>query len=145
MNPAVPKNRRRSRRDHAFTLLEVMFAMVAFTTATLAILALVSQSLENARRLQRPPIYAEMLASQFCLTNQLLEGEQTGDMSEWLGESGKGYVWDTLITEEQTNKLFRVDIVIKKDNAPDPVSKATILLYSPQSPAGTLDGATGPR
>jgi type II secretion system protein I len=136
---------RRPRHDAAFTLLEVMFAVVVFATSTMAILALVSQSLDNARRLQRPPIYAEMLASQFCLTNQLLEGEQSGDMTQWLGDPGKGYNWDAVIAEEQSNKLFRVDIVIMKDNNKDPISKASILLFSPQSPAGTLDGATGPR
>jgi len=129
-------------RARAFTLLEVMFAVVVFATATVAILALVSQSLDNARRLQRPPIYAEMFAAQVALTNQLVEGTMTGDLSDWLGDAGKGYTWTQEITEEQSNKLFRVDIVINKDNGKDPVSQASILLYSPQSPAGSLDGAT---
>jgi len=142
MNIRPSSSPRRRPRGEAFTLLEVMFAVVAFATATFAILALVSQTLDNARRLQRPPIYAEMLASQFCLTNQLLEGEQSGAMSDWLGDPGKGYTWDTVITEEQSNKLFRVDITITKDTAKEPISKASILLYSPQSPAGSLDGAT---
>ena len=59
----------------AFTLLEVMFAVIAFFTASFAILALVSTSFHNARSLQRPIVDAGELAAHLSQTNQLVEGE----------------------------------------------------------------------
>ena len=124
-----------------FTLLEVMFAVVAFCTATFAILALVSQSLEIARRLQRPMVDAGLVASQLSLTNKLVEGTQSGGLGELLGDDYKGYTWDYAVDEAQTNKLFQAVIVIQGNDGNRPVlSKMTVLFYRPDSPAGSLDG-----
>jgi hypothetical protein len=125
-----------------FTLLEVMFAVVAFCTATFAILALVSQSIETARRLQRPMVDAGLVASQLSLTNKCFEGAESGDLGELLGDAYKGYTWQYAIAEVQTNKLFQADIVIQRGGASGPVvSKVSILFFRPDSPAGSLDGA----
>jgi hypothetical protein len=124
-----------------FTLIEVMFAVVAFCTATFAILALVSQSLDIARRLQKPMVDAGLVASELSLTNQLVEGTASGDLGELLGEHYKGYTYDYAIDEAQTNKLFQVVIALQSNEGGKPVvSKMTILLYRPDSPAGSLDG-----
>ena len=45
-------------RRRAFSLLEVMIAIAIFFLSVFAILSLVSQSLSNARRLQRPQVDA---------------------------------------------------------------------------------------
>ena len=125
----------------AFTLLEVMFAVVAFCTATFAILALVSQSLEIARRLQRPMVDAGLVASEFSLTNQCVEGVASGDLGELLGDNYKGYTYDYSVDELQTNKLFKVVIALQSNQGGKPVvSKMTVLFYRPDSPAGSLDG-----
>ncbi|MGA3164368.1 MAG: hypothetical protein ABSD77_09290 [Verrucomicrobiota bacterium] len=130
----------------AFTLLEVMFALVAFCTATFAILALVSNSLNNTRRLQRPMVDAGAVASELSLTNQIVEGSESGDMSELLGKSYQGYRWTRDKREVQTNKLFQVDFIVQSPDAGRPVvSKMSILLFDPYSPAGSLDGATTKR
>ena len=128
----------------AFTLIEVMFAVIAFCTATFAILALVSQSLDMARRLQRPMVDAGLVASEISLTNRLVEGTASGDLRDLLGESYKGYTWDYAIDEAQTNKLFQAVIVIQRGKGPV-VSKMTVLFYRPDSPPGTLDGGMGIR
>jgi hypothetical protein len=130
----------------AFTLLEVMCAFVAFCTATFVILALVSNSLNNARRLQRPMVDAGAVASELSLTNQIVEGSESGDMSEFLGKSYQGYRWTRDKREVQTNKLFQVDFIVQSPDAGRPVvSKMSILLFCPNSPAGSLDGATTKR
>jgi hypothetical protein len=127
----------------AFTLLEVMFALVAFCTATFAILSLVSNSLNNARRLQRPMVDAGAVAGELSLTNQIVEGLESGDMSEFLGKSYQGYRWTRDKREVQTNKLYQVDFIVQSPDAGRPVvSKMSILLFRPNSPAGSLDGAT---
>lgn len=127
----------------AFTLLEVMFAMVAFCTATFVILALVSNSLANARRLQRPMVDAGVLAAELSQTNQLIEGVKSGDLGDSLGNSYQGYTWTRDVEEVQTNKLFQVDFIVQSDSVDKPVvSKMSILLFRPNSPAGSLDGAT---
>src|SRR5690348_9893284 len=96
-----------------FTLLEVMIAVVALATATFAILALVSQSLQNVRRIQRPMIDVGPLDAQLCMTNKFMEGTESGELGDLLGDAYKGYTFTMDIEEELTNKLFHADIVIQ--------------------------------
>jgi Tfp pilus assembly protein PilV len=127
----------------AFTLLEVMLAVGIFCMATFAILALVSNSLSNARRLQRPMVDAGALAGELSQTNQLVEGVMSGNLSRLLGDTYQGYTWTREIREAQTNKLFQVDFIIQGASGDKPVvSKMSILLFRPNSPAGSLEGAT---
>lgn len=126
---------------HAFTLLEVMFAVIAFCTATVAILALVSQSLEEARHLQRPMVDAGLVASELSLTNQLIENTESGNLGDLLGDAYNGYTYTYQIEEVQTNKLFEIDIALQNANR-SIVSSGSYLFYRPQSPLGSLDGAT---
>ena len=126
---------RRQTRRRAFTLLEVMFAMVAFCTATFVILALVSNSLANARRLQRPMVDAGALAAELSTTNQLAVGLKSGNLSDLLGDSYQGYTWTRDIEEVQTDKLYQADFIIQSASGNrEVVSKMSILLYSPNSP-----------
>ena len=127
----------------AFTLLEVMFAVVAFCVATFAILALVSNSLSNARRLQQPMVDAGVLAGELSQTNQLVEGVGSGNLDRLLGDTYQGYTWKSDIREVQTNKLFQVDFLIQGASGErSVVSKMSILLFRPNSPAGSLEVAT---
>jgi len=133
------KNGAASRHERAFSLLEVMIAIAIFFMCVFVILSLVSSSLENARRLQRPMVDAGMLAAELSLTNQLVEADQSGDF----GDAYPGYSWTASITEVETNKLFRVDYqVFRDDNEKTLMQKMSILLFRPDSPAGTLEGAT---
>ena len=130
-----------TRHALAFTLLEVMFAVIAFCTATFAILALVSQSLEIARRLQRPMVDAGLVASQLSLTNSLVEGCKSGDLGDLLGDQYKDYMWTYCVQEAQPNKIFQVDIIVQRGGGSGPViSKMSVQFYRPDSPPGSLDG-----
>ena len=68
-----------------------MFAVVAFCTATFAILALVSQSLDTARRLQRPMVDAGLVASELSLTNQFVEGTNRATSANCSSDAYQGY------------------------------------------------------
>lgn len=120
-----------------------MIAVVMFCMASFAILGLVSQSIDNARRLQRPQVNAGMVAAQLSITNKLVEGTYWGDLGDLLGDNYKGYTWAYDIQEEQTNKLFSAVIVVQRNGAGDPVSKMKVLFYRPESPAGSLDSGLG--
>ena len=125
----------------AFTLLEVMIASVIFCAGMIAILGLVSSSLENARRLQRPTVDAGVLAAQLSITNQLVEGTYTGNLGDLLGKEYGSYDWTEDIVEERTNKLFNVDIKVKSSTGNrEVISEVSLLLFRPASPAGSLDG-----
>jgi Tfp pilus assembly protein PilV len=126
------------KQQRAFTLMEVMIAIAIFFMSVFVILALVSQSLANARRLQRPIVDAAMIASELSLTNQLVEANQSGDF----GDAYPGYTWTADITEVQTNKLFQVDYVVQRSDDKQVMQKMSVLFFRPQSPAGSLDGAT---
>jgi len=142
MKTALKTGVHRARERRAFSLLEVMIAVGIFFMAVFAILGLVSSSLENARRLRRPMVDASAVAGELSLTNQLVEGMQSGDLSDLLGKEYQGYKWTYAISEVQSNKLFQVDFIVQSPDAGNPViSKMSTLFYRPQSPAGSLDGA----
>ncbi|HEX3856886.1 MAG TPA: prepilin-type N-terminal cleavage/methylation domain-containing protein [Verrucomicrobiae bacterium] len=132
------KARADAKQQRAFTLMEVMIAIAIFFMSVFVILALVSQSLANARRLQRPIVDAGMIASELSLTNQIVEENQSGDF----GDAYPGYAWTADITEVQTNKLFQVDYVVQRSDNREVMQKMSVLFFRPQSPAGSLDGAT---
>jgi len=125
----------------AFSLLEVMVAIGIFFMGVFAILGLVSSSLENARRLQRPIVDAGLVASEVCQTNKLVEGVYSGDLSEFLGKSCQGYTYTYAVDEAHSNRLFKVSIILQDDaHGRAVVSQTTLLLFRPQSKPGSLDG-----
>lgn len=128
-------------RRQAFSLLEVMIAIGILIIGTCAILRLVSSSLDNVRRIQRPLVDASALLSQLSLTNQLSEGIYSGNLSDVLGKAYNNYVWSGEIREVQSNKLFQADFVIQNAGGnKEIVSHTMTLFYRPQSVAGSLDG-----
>jgi Tfp pilus assembly protein PilV len=137
--------RPRGPAQRAFSLLEVMVAIGLFFMAVFAVLGLVSISLQNARHLKRPMVDAGVVAGELSLTNQLIEGMASGELSEFLGKRYQGYTWTYAVQEVQSNKLFLVDFIVQDGNSfgRPVVSKMSILLFRPQSPAGSLDGGMG--
>ena len=130
---------RRGRR--AFSLLEVMIAIAILFIGTFAILGLISSSLENARRLQRPLVDASALVSQLSMTNKLIEGEYSGNLGDVLGKSYNDYRYTAVITEVQSNRLFEADYKIyNAGGGNEVISRTTTLFFRPESPPGLLDG-----
>ena len=131
-----------ARRRRAFSLLEVMVAIAIFFLAAFAILSLVSSSLGNARRLQRPLVDAGPVLAIWAATNILDESKSpySGSMVDILGDAYRDYSWTTEIEEVATNKLFSVDCKVYYRGGREPVSDLTTLFYRPQSPAGSMDG-----
>jgi len=127
-----------AQRRRAFSLMEVMIAMGIFFMSVFVILSLVSSALQNARRLQRPMVDAAMIASELSLTNQIIEATQSGDF----GDAYPGYTWTADINEVETNRLFRVDYVVQRSGSREVMQKMSVLFFRPQSPAGSMDGAT---
>jgi Tfp pilus assembly protein PilV len=128
-------------RRKAFSLLEVMIAIGILFLATFAILGLVSSSLANARRLQRPMVDASALLSQLSLTNKLVEGTYSGNLGDALGRAYADYRWTGEITEVASNKLFQADFIIQPANGgSEVISRITTLFYRPQSLAGSMEG-----
>ncbi len=125
--------KREHHRQAAFSLLEVMIAMGIFFIAIFGILALTSQNLAAARRLQRLEVDITSLAAQLTLTNRLEEGFESGDF----GENYPDHLWSRTITEVSSNGLFRVDFTVHEptQNRRAPLSERhlTILLYRPES------------
>jgi hypothetical protein len=103
---------------------------------------LVSSSLENVRRLQRPIVDAGPVAGYLLQTNLLVEGVYEADLSDFLGNAYQGYRVTYAVQEVETNKFFQVDFVVQSpDRGRAVVSKMTAMYFKPQS-AGSLDGAT---
>lgn len=132
----------RVRHRTAFTLMEVMIAIGVFCVGVFAILALVANVMHGARLLDKPMVDAGVVASQIASTNSFTEVKGVyGSLDEFLGQQYKGFNYAYSITEEQSNKLFRADIVVTSDAPGKPVvSKMSVLLFGPQSPPGSLDG-----
>ena len=143
MKTTLKTGPRRGRESLAFSLLEVMIAIGIFFMAVFAILGLVSSSLENVRRLQRPRVDANPVAGFLLQTNVLVEGVYEADLSDFLGNAYQGYRVTYAVQEVETNRFFQVDFVVQNpDRGRAVVSKMTAMYFKPQSPAGSLDGAT---
>lgn len=131
----------KQRWRQAFSLLEVMIAIGILFMGTFAILSLVSSSLANARRLQRPLVDASAIVSQLATTNKLVEGVYSGNLGDLLGKAYNDYKWTGEIREVQSNKLFQADFVIQNARGgSEIISRTTTLLFRPESPPGSLDG-----
>ena len=119
----------------AFSLLEVMIACGIFFMATFAILALVSQTLRNARALGRGEVDAGMAAAQvyqFAKTNKQAEFSGSGDF----GEAYPDFSFEFASQEYMTNGLLQIDIVVRRRGARNPVDSTSIWVYSPDAKAG---------
>ena len=86
-------------RRRAFSLLEVMIAIAIFFLTAFAILSLISSSLANARRLQRPLVDAGPVLATYANTNILEEGTYSGSMADILGDAYRDYHWTAEIQE----------------------------------------------
>ncbi|HEV2696287.1 MAG TPA: prepilin-type N-terminal cleavage/methylation domain-containing protein [Verrucomicrobiae bacterium] len=140
MNLKLP-NQPACRGRRAFSLLEVMIAIAILFVGTFAILGLISSSLANARRLQRPLVDASALVSQLSMTNKLVEGIYTGNLGDMLGKAYQDYKWTGEIREVQSNRLFQADFVIQNaSGGSEIISRTTTLFFRPESPPGSLDG-----
>ena len=113
----------------AFTLLEVMIALGIFFMAMFTILALVSNTLRNARGLRRPQVDAGMAAAIYTATNRFFEGSMSGDFGDVLED----YSWEaeTYEFEDYTNGLLRADIVLIQRGNHGPPDKISILVFDP--------------
>ncbi len=127
-----PKIQPRRIATKAFTLLEVMIACGIFFMAVFAILALVSNTLRNARGLRKVEVDAGLVAAQVYKTNKLFEGIQSGDF----GNAYPDYSWETETSVAETNGLWQVDIVIRKRGLQKPVDTMSIWVFSPDSANG---------
>jgi prepilin-type N-terminal cleavage/methylation domain-containing protein len=130
-----------SRGCCAFTLMEVMIAIGVFCIGVFAILDVVASVLHGARLLDKPMVDSGVEASVFAKTNSIVDGiSGAGDLSEYLGDPYKGYDYAYTANEVESNRLYQVDIAVTSDAPGKPVvSKMSILLFRPQSPAGHLD------
>jgi Tfp pilus assembly protein PilV len=128
---AIPSNAAEPAPKRAFTLLEVMIAVAVFFMCAFAVMAVISQNLAAARRLQRSQVTAASLAAQMTLSNRLEEGFASGDLSEMFGDLYRGYRWEREIRLAATNGLFQVDFAIW--NGKEQESTMSILLYRPES------------
>ena len=134
------------RPARAFSLLEVMIAIAIFFIASFAILGLISSSLDNVRRLQRPTVDASPVLARYAATNRLVEGTYQGSLGDpdLLGKEYRDYNWMAEVVEVASNHLFSVRCVITPSSGRrEIISDLTTVLYKPQSPPGSLDGGIG--
>jgi prepilin-type N-terminal cleavage/methylation domain-containing protein len=129
----------------AFTLLEVMIAIAIFFVGSFAILGLISTSLGNVRRLQRPTVDASPVLAHYSATNSLIEGDYSGNLGEdeLLGKEYRDFNYEVTIVEIASNHLYGVNCKIVPAGRREIISDMSTVLYKPQSPAGSLDGAIG--
>ena len=130
----------------AFSLLEVMIAIAIFFVAAFAILGLVSQSLDNMRRLEKPSVDASPVLARYAATNSLVEGTYQGSLGdpELLGKDYRDFNYVVDVEEVRTNHLYSVRCIVTTVNGKRQiVSDMRTVLYKPHSPPGSLDGGIG--
>ena len=140
---AARSNGRNLATLRAFTLIEVMVALLIFFMAVFTVLALLSNTLRNARALQRKSVDGGMVAAQsyfkIVSTNRVTEGAETGDF----GDMYPGYDWTTDTYEFATNGLYQVDIVVQRGGG-TVESLMAILVFNGNSPGSLSRGMLTP-
>jgi len=132
LSPQGSGRKRHLAHSHAFTLLEVMIACGIFFMATFAILGLVSNTLRNARNLQRIEVDSGMAAAQvyqIMKTNRQAEVSLSGDF----GDSYPDYSWTADSQQFDTNGLLQVDIIVNRRGLNKPFDTLSILVFSPDA------------
>jgi len=120
------------RPQTAFTLLEVMIALLIFFMCIFGILELVSQNLKAARALQKSRPNVSVLPAKFGITNVFQEGTFDISLEEFPNASGTA-----LVTEVATNGLFKVEFVLVDSSVSPPVRETLVaLFYRPGSQTG---------
>ena len=109
-----------------------MIACGIFFMCTFAILALVAQTLRNARALQRGDVDAGMAASQIF---ELLKTNKQPDLSGSgdFGDAYPDFSYEFQAGEYMTNGLLQVDIIVNRRGARQPVDKLSIWVYNPDA------------
>lgn len=125
----LPQVTRYAVASRAFTLLEVALAMGLLFGMVFILLQITTTNLRIAKALQRTTIDASSLAAEISLTNQLVEGSESGDF----GDLHPGYNWQREITMVGTNGLFEVRFEVYRERDPNPESELVVLLYRPDS------------
>ena len=139
MNLKLHRGRRR-----AFSLLEVMIDTGIFFMGAFAVLSLVSNSLENARRLSRPDVDAGPVSGFLLLTNSFIEGGYEADLGDFLGDAYKNFRVEYNVVEVESNHWYQVDFTVHSPEHGQPViSKTSVLYFKPLSPPGSMDGGIG--
>ena len=133
-HPSRATRHRATRHRAAFTLIEVMIALMILFAVVFTILGVVSNALRNARVLQRKTVDAGMVAAQISITNRLAEQLETGDFEEFYPD----FEWTRDTYEVGTNGLFQVDMLVQRKSTGKVESKLGILLYRPESPPGSM-------
>lgn len=136
----------RGSRAGGFSLLEVMVAIAIFFIGACAILDLVSSSLNNVRRLQRPSVDASPILARYAATNSLVEGTWQGNLGDpdLLGRDYRDYDYIVTVAEVKSNHLYSVECaILPAHGRRQVISDMSTILYRPQSPKGSLDGGPG--
>ena len=127
----------RSKNTHAFTILEVMIALAIFFACTFGILALVSQSLRQARGLRPINMDARSAIALLSLTNMLEEGPIPPEVVAAFQQENPDFALMGEIRQVDTNGLFQVDFVVDSVSSGYERSAITmnssVLLFRPRS------------
>lgn len=134
----LPDIRRSSTASRAFTLLEVSLAMGLLFGMVFVLLQITTTNLRIAKALQRTTVDASSLAAEISMTNQLVEGSDSGDF----GDLHPGFNWQREITMVGTNGLFEVRFEVYREREPKPESELVVLLYRPDSAQRAGGGST---
>lgn len=144
MSCVTNNNGRKTRRGgnrRAFTLMEVMIAVAILFTCLFAVLALVSNALVTARKLQQhKAIDAGTVASVIYValinTNRVNEGEIEVD---WDNVLPRGYKGDAQLTSIGTNGLGQVDFLVQHNQELD--LQSHFWIYLPNLKPGGISSA----
>lgn len=134
------KSPREALHRRAFTLIEVMIAMGVFFIALFAILALTSQLLQNARRLQgkQVPHVSLVHAWYTSITNRVTEGVKDVEFSEISTDLGDLYrdfraEIEAVPDPEMTNGLWDVTYRIINRRNGQTESEVLTLYWDPNT------------
>ncbi len=121
------------RRQHGFTLLEVMVALTIVGVAFAGLITAVMQSTGNAT-ISRERMLSHWVASNVLTELQVMQVWETGSREGDAGMGGHAWYWEARIQSTPNPRLRRVDVSVFLNEGDDyPVSTLMGLLADPDS------------
>jgi Tfp pilus assembly protein PilV len=128
----------------AFTLMEVMIAVMILFMCLFAVMALLTNSLRSARMLQQhrgldAATINGLVYVQLSNTNQVSEGEQRIELDDELFPDYR-FNPQPMVTEIGTNGLAQIDLVVQRRSDNETELKTSFLMFLPTLRRGGLGG-----
>lgn len=138
-------------RNRAFTLIEVLVALVVVGLGMLAVIQTVSQTANNSSYMREKTLAHWIAMNQLTQVRLLPSAPAIDKSSDEVEMAGRDWRWTMVVTQTPVESIRRIEVSVRPSEAPETSSLAVVTGFygTAVAPAGTValnwSAAQGPR